>query len=38
MFTFIVGVIVGALVGWNFPQPSWVKKMTQKAKNEVDKL
>jgi len=28
MVEFVVGVIVGLLVGWNFlPQPDWVKKL-----------
>lgn len=30
MFSFIFGFIVGALVGWNFPQPQYAKDLQVK--------
>jgi hypothetical protein len=30
MFTFIVGVVVGAAIGWNFPQPEWARNLQSK--------
>jgi hypothetical protein len=33
MFTLIVGIVVGALIGWYVPKPTWVVKI----ENEVDK-
>jgi hypothetical protein len=32
MLEFIVGLIVGALVGWHVPQPEWVKNLLNKLK------
>ena len=33
--TFAFGVLVGAFVGWHVPQPSWVKKVQDKAIEEA---
>lgn len=33
MFTLIVGIVVGALIGWYLPKPAWVVKI----ENKVDK-
>jgi hypothetical protein len=33
MFTLIVGIVVGALIGWYLPKPAWVVKI----ENEVAK-
>lgn len=35
VLTFAFGVVVGALVGWHVPQPSWVKKAKEKAVEEA---
>lgn len=31
MLVFLVGVFVGAFVGWNLPQPQWAKDVQAKA-------
>lgn len=34
--TFLFGLIVGLIVGWNFlPQPQWVKKLVDKVVTKV---
>jgi Na+/H+-dicarboxylate symporter len=33
MFTLIIGLIIGAFVGWNFPQPEFAKNIQEKIKN-----
>ena len=34
--TFVLGVVVGLLIGWNFlAQPSWAKRLVDKAKAKV---
>jgi len=39
MFGVIVGIIVGLLIGWNLPQPKWVKDLQNKIiKTTDDKL
>lgn len=32
MLTFLLGVLVGAFVGWHVPQPEWAKKVSDKLK------
>lgn len=33
--TFIIGLIVGAFVGWNIPQPSFAKTIQEKIYNKI---
>jgi Na+/H+-dicarboxylate symporter len=33
--TFIIGLIVGAFVGWNIPQPSFAKTIQEKICNKI---
>ena len=33
MITFIVGMLAGAFIGWNLPQPQWAKKAQQVVKD-----
>lgn len=33
MFTFLLGVAVGAFVGWSVPQPQWAKDLQVKVKS-----
>lgn len=33
MIVFGVGVLVGAFVGWNLPQPTWAKDIQDKVTN-----
>lgn len=35
MFGFIVGVIVGLVVGWNLPQPKWARDLQDKITNKT---
>lgn len=35
MFSFLTGVIIGLLVGWNLPQPAWAKALQEKVFNSV---
>lgn len=37
MVSFIVGLIIGAFVGWNVPQPAWAQRWWQKLKDIVKK-
>jgi hypothetical protein len=34
MLELLLGFVVGALVGWHFPQPEWVKNLLAKVKGE----
>jgi hypothetical protein len=37
MIGFILGVVVGLVVGWNFlPQPAWAKRSVDSVRNKVD--
>ena len=31
MVAFLIGLVVGVVVGWHFPQPSWAKKAEDQA-------
>lgn len=33
MFTLIVGIVIGAFIGWNFPQPEFARNIQNKIKN-----
>lgn len=33
--TFLAGVVIGAFVGWNLPQPSWAKAIQDKITDFV---
>lgn len=37
MFGFIIGIIIGAFVGWNLSQPEWVKNIQDKLKSHFNK-
>lgn len=37
MLVFLVGVAVGAFVGWNLPQPDWAKEVQAKVKAYLDR-
>jgi hypothetical protein len=37
MFTFLVGVAIGAFVGWNIPQPAWAQDLQSKITNYFKK-
>lgn len=30
MFMFMLGLVIGGFVAWNFPQPTWAKKIQDK--------
>lgn len=34
MFEFIVGVVVGVVVGWSVPEPLWVADLIAKIKEK----
>lgn len=34
MFTLILGFVVGVLVGWNVPQPGFIKSLVDKVKSK----
>lgn len=40
MTSFVLGLVVGLIVGWNFlPQPQWVKNLVDKVVAKIsDKL
>lgn len=31
MLGFLIGLVVGVVIGWHFPQPSWAKKAEDQA-------
>lgn len=31
MFELLIGVVIGAFVGWQFPQPAWAKTVQEKV-------
>jgi hypothetical protein len=33
--TFVAGIIIGAFVGWNLPQPSWAKAVQDKITDMI---
>ena len=36
MTSFVLGLVVGLIVGWNFlPQPQWVKNLVDKVVDKV---
>lgn len=35
MFTLIVGLVVGILIGWNVAEPALVKQLKEKILNKV---
>jgi len=36
MLQFIIGIVVGLLIGWNlFKQPNWVKNIIEKIKIKI---
>lgn len=37
MGSFIVGVVVGIVVGWHLPQPEWAKNALTKLKETFNK-
>jgi hypothetical protein len=37
MLNTILWVLVGIVVGWNLPQPSWAAELTAKIKNRFNK-
>lgn len=34
MISILFWVAVGALIGWNFPQPQWIKDLSDKIKSK----
>lgn len=30
MLSFIIGLLLGAFIGWNLPQPQWAKNLQSK--------
>lgn len=32
MFELILGLVIGALIGWHVPQPQWAKNLLDKLK------
>jgi hypothetical protein len=39
MMQFILGVVIGLVVGWNlFPQPEWVKNLYDKVRAKIKNL
>lgn len=32
MFDLLLGIFIGALIGWHFPQPEWAKNLLSKFK------
>lgn len=39
MIGFVIGALVGLIVGWNFlPQPEWVLKLVNKAEDKVEDI
>jgi hypothetical protein len=34
MFSFVIGLIVGAFIGWNIPQPKFAKELQEKIINK----
>lgn len=38
MFTMLLFVAIGIVIGWNLPQPPWAKEWQQKAVNRVRSL
>lgn len=38
MINTLFWVFVGALIGWHFPQPEWVKKIVNKTKDTVEEV
>jgi hypothetical protein len=35
MFEFLLGAVVGVVVGWQVPQPAWAKKLMDDAKAKL---
>jgi hypothetical protein len=35
MFGFIVGLIIGGAICWNFPQPQWAKDLQAKVMSYI---
>lgn len=38
MLAFIVGIVLGLLIGWASPQPIWAARLTLKAKHKWREL
>lgn len=38
VLSIIVLVIIGALIGWHFPQPSWIKDIEYKVEVETKEV
>lgn len=36
--SFLVGIIIGAFIGWNIPQPSFAKKVQQRIKDKIKSM
>lgn len=34
MLELILGLVIGVVVGWHFPQPEWAKKIFAKVKGD----
>lgn len=37
MLDFLIGVLVGAFIGWNLPQPTWAKSIQEKIQSMLSK-
>jgi hypothetical protein len=37
MLEALLWIVVGALIGWNFPQPAWAWKLQQKLRDLISK-
>lgn len=37
MLNFIIGLLLGAFIGWNLPQPEWAKNIQSKTISYIKK-
>ena len=36
MFELIIGIVIGAFIGWNVPQPEYAKKIQEAIKSKFN--
>jgi len=37
MFDILIWILIGAFIGWHFPEPFWAKVIKEKALNMINK-
>lgn len=37
MFEILLGVLIGAFIGWHIPEPTWAKVIKEKIVQKIDR-